>query len=914
MRQEKMKAMKENVGRLVLGAWILVMVVCFLGVENIQAKKPSMGKVELTTELEPDVRRQGDVPAGMDSIALYFEGIRSQQQEKLWLHLNQPYYAAGDTIWFRAYLLDAMTHRQDTLSNFIYVDLFDRAKRLVASRKIKRDSLGFANCLPLPDTLASGEYTLRANTGWMLNFDLDGFFQKNISIGQELSQVNHSVVYTDKRMIVRFSDLRGRPLAKKEVLLELYDKDGNHLSEGWQTSSSTGAIFIPIPADSIIKGAYADIRFSISEDSVFRRTVFVEPPAKETFDIQFLPEGGELIAGIPQRVAFKAVRSNGDPAEVHGFLLNNRNDTVARFRSEHNGMGSFVLSAQSGEQYRAETFCDTLAVSSSLPAVKEHACALQVVRRDQDIRYRILGELPQGAILVGHMRGICNILTPIDPKQSAGIIKTDSLQEGILHLLLVDNFGHPRTERLIYIHKPGQTPLVSALADKPEYAARERVKVDLSLSQDGKPLSGCFSVSITDAHAVKADSLEENIRSFLLLSSDLKGYIHDPEYYFLDDSPLRLYHLDLVMMTHGWRRFPTDNLFRPAPFAPKFFLEHGQFFSGQVNNMVGKGVKEATLTAFAVRGEGTNDKAFTTTTDSAGHFLFEGLDFQDTTVFMIPFYNKRGRIPYDIQFDKSYYRPRLSPTAPYKKQVQQVEQADEAVLQMYKKSSFGALREYSMEAFTVHAKDPDAPAVRIEQKIHNDTAKFNEFNSLQLPTYLNNVLPGCIISGKILLQTPYGAYIEAQLRINQEICISPAPLSLYTAGDVKYIKTYIPRIEPAYMPIRTNSHYPCRLEIYVKEDAQGARRFGLYKTVGYIPGTEFYHPVYDTPEKRENKTPDHRTTLYWEPYLQVGPDGKGCLEFYTNDNKKSDFEITIEGITAEGVPLFHRTGIVKSRE
>ena len=909
-----MKAMKENVGRLVLGAWILVMVVCFLGVENIQAKKPSMDKVELTTELEPDVRRQGDVPAGMDSIALYFEGIRSQQQEKLWLHLNQPYYAAGDTIWFRAYLLDAMTHRQDTLSNFIYVDLFDRAKRLVASRKIKRDSLGFANCLPLPDTLASGEYTLRANTGWMLNFDLDGFFQKNISIGQELSQVNHSVVYTDKRMIVRFSDLRGRPLAKKEVLLELYDKDGNHLSEGWQTSSSTGAIFIPIPADSIIKGAYADIRFSISEDSVFRRTVFVEPPAKETFDIQFLPEGGELIAGIPQRVAFKAVRSNGDPAEVHGFLLNNRNDTVARFRSEHNGMGSFVLSAQSGEQYRAETFCDTLAVSSSLPAVKEHACALQVVRRDQDIRYRILGELPQGAILVGHMRGICNILTPIDPKQSAGIIKTDSLQEGILHLLLVDNFGHPRTERLIYIHKPGQTPLVSALADKPEYAARERVKVDLSLSQDGKPLSGCFSVSITDAHAVKADSLEENIRSFLLLSSDLKGYIHDPEYYFLDDSPLRLYHLDLVMMTHGWRRFPTDNLFRPAPFAPKFFLEHGQFFSGQVNNMVGKGVKEATLTAFAVRGEGTNDKAFTTTTDSAGHFLFEGLDFQDTTVFMIPFYNKRGRIPYDIQFDKSYYRPRLSPTAPYKKQVQQVEQADEAVLQMYKKSSFGALREYSMEAFTVHAKDPDAPAVRIEQKIHNDTAKFNEFNSLQLPTYLNNVLPGCIISGKILLQTPYGAYIEAQLRINQEICISPAPLSLYTAGDVKYIKTYIPRIEPAYMPIRTNSHYPCRLEIYVKEDAQGARRFGLYKTVGYIPGTEFYHPVYDTPEKRENKTPDHRTTLYWEPYLQVGPDGKGCLEFYTNDNKKSDFEITIEGITAEGVPLFHRTGIVKSRE
>ena len=106
-----MNAMKEDVGRLLLGAWVLVMVVCFLGVENIQAKEPSMDKVELTTELEPDVKGQVDVPAGMDSIALYFEGIRGQQQEKLWLHLNQPYYAAGDTIWFRAYLLDAITDR-----------------------------------------------------------------------------------------------------------------------------------------------------------------------------------------------------------------------------------------------------------------------------------------------------------------------------------------------------------------------------------------------------------------------------------------------------------------------------------------------------------------------------------------------------------------------------------------------------------------------------------------------------------------------------------------------------------------------------------------------------------------------------------------------------------------------------------
>ena len=119
---------------------------------------------------------------GIDSIALYFEGIRSQQQEKLWLHLNQPYYAAGDTIWFRAYLTNAMTHRRDTLSNFVYVDLVDQRGSFILSKKIKRDSLGFANGIPLSDTLPTGDYTLRAYTGWMLNFDSSFYYQHNLKI------------------------------------------------------------------------------------------------------------------------------------------------------------------------------------------------------------------------------------------------------------------------------------------------------------------------------------------------------------------------------------------------------------------------------------------------------------------------------------------------------------------------------------------------------------------------------------------------------------------------------------------------------------------------------------------------------------------------------------------------------------
>ena len=193
--------------------------------------------------------------AGMDSISLYFEGVRSQQQEKLWLHLNQPYYAAGDTIWFRAYLLDAMTHQRDTLSNFIYVDLVDQRRRFILSKKIKRDSLGFANGVPLSDTLPTGDYTLRAYTGWMLNFDSSFYYQHNFKIGSvRVKEMHTEVTYLTGRAIVRFMDDRGNPFQGVEARCILYDRTGKKVSGFKQQSSVTGAIFVDFEDDSLRVG------------------------------------------------------------------------------------------------------------------------------------------------------------------------------------------------------------------------------------------------------------------------------------------------------------------------------------------------------------------------------------------------------------------------------------------------------------------------------------------------------------------------------------------------------------------------------------------------------------------------------------------------------------------------------------
>ena len=349
-----------------------------------------------------------------DRIRSFFSDIESRHDEKLWFHLDKPYYGAGDTIWFRAYLTDAATLRSDTLSNYIYVDLFDRKNKLISAKKIKRDSIGFANNLYIPDTLSAGEYTLQAYTGWMLNFSPDVFFQKNILIGGgSTDALKSSITYTPEQAIVRFTDANGFPVTDTEASFVLYDKNNKRLLSDRQQTTSTGALFVSLPPDSLIQGSYVEARIS-SNGKKYERTFFIEPPTR-SFAVQFFPEGGHLVAGSPQIIAFKAEGSDGYPVDVSGSVLNHAGDTVARFSSEHEGMGTFLLTPQPGETYRAISSCDTLSVFTSLPTVQAEACALTATQTGNNLRYRILGTVPAGSMLIAHTRGSCHFVHPVTP-------------------------------------------------------------------------------------------------------------------------------------------------------------------------------------------------------------------------------------------------------------------------------------------------------------------------------------------------------------------------------------------------------------------------------------------------------------------------------------------------------------------
>lgn len=842
----------------------------------------------------------------LPSIESFFQRTARQHQEKLWLHLDKPYYGAGDKIWFKAYLVDATEHRTDTLSNFIYVDIVDRKGKTVLAKKIKRDSCGFANNFEIPHVFPAGDYTLRAYTGWMTNFDPAFFFQRNIRIGNSLSgRVNAAVTYTDPKngtpqAIVRFTGPDSEPYPDVNVRFEVFDRNGKRISGAQQKTTVTGAVFVDLPPDSIRQGGY--VSTAIDQGELFFKKEFFFPEDSVRVAVKFMPEGGDLVPGVPQIVAFRAERSDARTAEVEGVVTTADGDTVARFASEHDGMGSFLIIPKTGERYVATVAArtgDTLRVE--LPEVDDDGYALAAVQTPDEVRYRVNRDPDkefEPMTVVAHVRGKCIGIQNLNPMNPTGRWKTDSIPEGILHLVLIDSSLRTRSERILFVAHPHDRERWEAASDKPRYEPRQKVVIRIRLTAaDSTPLGADCSVSVTDRKTVATDSLGEDIRANLLMTSDIRGYVRNPGYYFRDESPATRHHRDLLMRTRGWRRFDFAKIADTAAFRPERFCEHGQFIAGHVTGMMGKDAPLARVTAVALNRENVFGTAVA---DERGNFLIDGLDFRDTTLFMVTAKTRRGKPVQAVAIEESYPRPAFLRKNPFEPETEK--NAMNRYLENTKKGllDLNGEKVYELPGAVVRAVDPRKPKISVYGTLY-DTTSLAEYKPMSLYNYMM-FLPGLIrVGGKLMVSRGLpigdgfeGLYAPASISLNGKKA-SEDDLPAYTVDDVKYI------------------HWIRRgglVEIILKEETIGnGPRIDTHYAIGYAGSVEFYSPVYDTPEKIADEKPDIRTTLYWNPYLQIAPDGTAQIEFYSNDHKNQQYDIAIEGITPDGKTCRYRKDI-----
>ena len=123
-----------------------------------------------------------------EKISDNFTLLSKYPQEKLYLHLDKPYYAAGERIYWKGYLINAISHIPYTGSNFIYIELVSSDDRIQNRYKIKRKNGSFYGSITLPPDIPAGEYYLRAYTQWMMNAGDAYFYYHKLRIGNSLDR------------------------------------------------------------------------------------------------------------------------------------------------------------------------------------------------------------------------------------------------------------------------------------------------------------------------------------------------------------------------------------------------------------------------------------------------------------------------------------------------------------------------------------------------------------------------------------------------------------------------------------------------------------------------------------------------------------------------------------------------------
>ena len=617
------------------------------------------------------------------------------------------------------------------------------------------------------------------------------------------------------------------------------------------------------------------------------------------FDVKFFPEGGALINIPHQNVAFKAQGADGFSKEIEGFLFNSKGDTLTNFRSEHNGMGIFTMNPVNNETYYVTVRTnDSITKRFDLPAIEPKGISIAMSHYKQEIRYEIqkteATEWPQKLFLLAHTRGKLAILQPINPKRTFGKMNDSLFTEGITHFMLIDEQGNALSERLIFVpdHKPNQWQITT---DQPTYGKREKVSLQIAAKDsEGNPVEGTFSVSIADRKSIQPDSLADNILSNLLLTSDLKGYVEDPAFYFLNQDARTLRSIDYLMMTHGWRRHKMENVLRTPSLNFTNYIEKGQTISGRIMGFFGANVKKGPICVLAPK----YNIIATTETDEKGQFIVN-TSFRDSTTFLVQARTKKGFAGVDILMDPPQY-PVATHKAPY---FNGATTFMEDYLMNTRDQYYmeGGMRVYNLKEVTVTAKRerPSSKSIYTggintytveEDRLqgYGQTA-FDAASRLPSVTITNgseihirnNSEPAIIVIDDIVYEDASDILKDIQVSDMSSISLLRGADAVILGPRASGGAVVITLKDPRNLPARP---------------AQGII---TYTPLGYSESVEFYHPTYDTPEKKNAQRSDFRSTVYWNPELRLDAEGKATIEYYTPDSTAPE-DIIIEGVDKNG--------------
>lgn len=485
-------------------------------------------------------------------------------QQKIFIHLDKNEYLAGETIWMKVYLANAASHRPDTLSTNLYVELINSDGEM-ANLELMRMENGFSHGdITLPDSITEGNYQLRAYTDWMNNFDEDFFFTKDIYV---------------------YNAIEENFIRRRDV---------------WSN------------------------RF-------YNRRLSRE---QEDMQFAFFPEGGNLLEGLENRVAFKAANALGSGVKAEGHVTDRDGTKITSFSTDHQGMGMFTLSTEPGERYQAKVkFENGETKSLRLPNLERAGFLLSVNKNGDHIDVTVQTNfepettgLTNDIYLLAQTRGRAYFLeeASLNSQEWQVNIPKNTFPTGITQVKLFNSDGQPVAERLVFINH-GDIGSLDMIAHDVETTDDNGDIMHLALGLTHDENNGSYSLAVLDTDASSPDH-RMNLASEMLLFSDLGTTVESPHYYLQQDNPDAAHAADLLMMTQGWRRFDWEKILDDEFPELQYGFPSGIALGGQVTPRASDRATGEVDVELAVQKEEVN--IYSTSTDRQGNFLFSNLDYE----------------------------------------------------------------------------------------------------------------------------------------------------------------------------------------------------------------------------------------------------------------------------------------------
>jgi hypothetical protein len=644
------------------------------------------------------------------------------------------------------------------------------------------------------------------------------------------------------------------------------------------------------------------------------------PTTPETVDLQFFPEGGNLVEGIRSRVGLKAVGTDGYGKSVKGIITDQHGAMITTFASNSLGMGFFEIVPESGSTYFAKA--DDISAIIPLPVASKHGFVLNVTESQEQgnvlIRIQTNELTPdKNVTLVAQCRGVLEYILQPNLSNNFALIQVpkDKHLNGITQLTLFTGKNQPVAERLIYIEQDEHVTL-KITSDKSLYRPRERVTLTVNATdQHSRPVQGNFSLSIVDDRQMVLNPDAEHITANVLLSSELKGHIENAGYYFNPQNKDRKEALDALLMTQGWRRFIWQDVLSGTWPALDHPVEQGLMVSGKVLDILSK--KPISNGKVTLLSNNPGLVFLETPTGSDGRFAFRHLDYYDSASIFLQGANKRNKKTVIIEADlqtKPVFDRQVQPLT-----LQLASDQHNYLERSRQRQSIDA--SFNFDEKVIKLDPVEVVSTPLEDqtfKIYGSgsrtvkTADIPNLESFRHPLQLlQNRVPGVqvvqinLLDWTISVRGPSGSLAgnSPMIYLDNVQLTDPRYLNAVQPNTIESIEIFRGPEAAIFGSNGANGviMFYTKRGNYSDFNQQGALSL---MTIGFQTHREFYSPRYDVPQPQHIK-PDYRATLYWNPYIKTDSLGTATLDFFTNDNESSMTGI-IEGLSFQGIPAYGR--------